>query len=300
MARDISRLDGERAIAQLRRLDRPHRQGRAAVRQAARGRRGIERNLVITMWDYCAPQFYLHDVVSTDRRNPRVNPNGAVYALAGGLAPTSSAVVDPRTNRAIDLPHPVRDPNTPSVKAQPYGVVGVLGRQALLGRPHAEPQPDDGREGRAPGSPRASARTPNPDWCKSGSDHRRRRRSRSNGGANRHLGMFDPYTNQWTLIRTCFPTHHLNFDKDGMLWTSAGVVGPGVIGWLDVKKFEQTGGRARLAGLDAVHPRHQRRRQARRIRRARQAARSEEGQAGDAQSVRDRGRARPTARCGAR
>jgi hypothetical protein len=52
--------------------------------------------------------------------------------------------------------------------------------------------------------------------------------------------MFDPFTNQWTLVRTCFPTHHLNFSQDNILWTSAGVVGPGVIGWLDVKKFEQT------------------------------------------------------------
>ena len=51
---------------------------------------------------------------------------------------------------------------------------------------------------------------------------------------------FTPDVSEWTLIRTCFPTHHLNFAKDDILWTSAGVVGPGVLGWLDVKKFEQT------------------------------------------------------------
>ena len=31
---------------------------------------GIERNVVITMWDWADPKAYLHDVVSTDRRNP--------------------------------------------------------------------------------------------------------------------------------------------------------------------------------------------------------------------------------------
>ena len=32
---------------------------------------GIERNVVITEWDWADPKAYLHDEVSTDRRNPR-------------------------------------------------------------------------------------------------------------------------------------------------------------------------------------------------------------------------------------
>ena len=40
---------------------------------------GIERNVVITMWDWGSPTAYLHDAVSTDRRNPRVNANGKIY-----------------------------------------------------------------------------------------------------------------------------------------------------------------------------------------------------------------------------
>ena len=36
--------------------------------------------------------------------------------------------------------------------------------------------------------------------------------------------------------RTCFPTHHLAFWRDhNMLFFSAGVGGPGVLGWLDLK-----------------------------------------------------------------
>ena len=31
---------------------------------------GIERNVVITQWDWADPKAYLHDEVSTDRRNP--------------------------------------------------------------------------------------------------------------------------------------------------------------------------------------------------------------------------------------
>src|SRR5688500_4719072 len=36
---------------------------------------GIERNVVITMWDWADPKAYLHDLVSTDRRNPTLNAN---------------------------------------------------------------------------------------------------------------------------------------------------------------------------------------------------------------------------------
>jgi len=41
--------------------------------------RGIKRNVVITEWDWADPKVYLHDEVSTDRRHPTVNANGAIY-----------------------------------------------------------------------------------------------------------------------------------------------------------------------------------------------------------------------------
>jgi hypothetical protein len=37
---------------------------------------GVERNVVVTMWDWADPKAFLHDEISTDKRNPRVNANG--------------------------------------------------------------------------------------------------------------------------------------------------------------------------------------------------------------------------------
>jgi hypothetical protein len=37
---------------------------------------GLERNVVITQWDWADPKAYLHDEVATDRRNPTVNGRG--------------------------------------------------------------------------------------------------------------------------------------------------------------------------------------------------------------------------------
>ncbi|MCY4505936.1 MAG: carboxypeptidase-like regulatory domain-containing protein, partial [Acidobacteria bacterium] len=58
--------------------------------------RGVERNVVVTMWDWSDPEAYMHDLISADKRDPNVNANGPVYG-----APENSTddmpVVDPNT-----------------------------------------------------------------------------------------------------------------------------------------------------------------------------------------------------------
>jgi len=79
---------------------------------------GIERNVVLTLWDWSTPTGYMHDLISTDRRKPTVNANGKLYG-----APEESTdffpVLDPVTHTATRIRHPVRDPKTPSSKANP-------------------------------------------------------------------------------------------------------------------------------------------------------------------------------------
>ena len=89
-----------------------------------------------------------------------------------------------------------------------------------------------------------------------------------------------PKTAKITLIDTCFGTHHLQFAEDAneTLWTSSGGGGD-VVGWLNVKMFEETHDEAEVAGLDGAGPGHQRERQARRVCRAESAGRSGQGQA---------------------
>ena len=73
---------------------------------------GIERNVVITEWDWADPKAYLHDEVSTDRRNPTVNANGLIYG-ALELSADYLPVLDPVRNTISQVPLTVRDPNTP-------------------------------------------------------------------------------------------------------------------------------------------------------------------------------------------
>jgi len=82
------------------------------VPQAPPRPQGIERNVVITEWDWADPKAYLHDEVSTDRRNPTLNPNGKIYG-ALELSADYLPVLDPQENAIGQVKLTVRDPNTP-------------------------------------------------------------------------------------------------------------------------------------------------------------------------------------------
>jgi hypothetical protein len=104
---------------------------------------GIERNVVLTLWDWGRPTGYLHDEISTDRRTPTINPNGKLY----GTTEESTdfiPILDPVHNTAVEVRHPVRDPNTPSSKDAPMGPSPYWGEEPIW---DSQPQPDDGREG---------------------------------------------------------------------------------------------------------------------------------------------------------
>ena len=79
---------------------------------------GIERNVVVSLWDWADPHAYMHDLISADKRNPNVNANGPVHG-----APENSVdympVVDPNTHVASMVPLQVRDPLTPSTASTP-------------------------------------------------------------------------------------------------------------------------------------------------------------------------------------
>ena len=89
----------------------------------------------------------------------------------------------------------------------------------------------------------------NPDFCKKGSNHPSAKAFPIDS-SNRHLSMYDPASGKFTLISTCFPTHHLIFaeDANNTLWTSSGGSANGVVGWLDRPMFDNTGDEVRSQG----------------------------------------------------
>jgi hypothetical protein len=208
---------------------------------------GVERNVVITVWDWSSPKAYLHDEISTDKRNPTVNANGPIYG-ATELSTDLVPVLDPVRHKALEIKHPVRDPKTPSAKTDPLTPSPYWGAEPIWDSQsnHHNPMIDE----KARVWFTARIRPPdNPAFCKKGSDHPSAKVFPMNS-ANRHLSMYDPKTKKFTLISTCFSTHHLVFAEDAnhTLWTSAGGAASGVVGWLNRKMFEESGDEQRSQG----------------------------------------------------
>jgi hypothetical protein len=107
---------------------------------------GVERNVVLTLWEWSRPTAYMHDLIGTDRRNPTLNANGRLYG-----APENSTdlwpVLDPVKHSASEVKHPGARPEDAVAPRRPDGAVSLLGRAADLGQPDQHAQPDDGREG---------------------------------------------------------------------------------------------------------------------------------------------------------
>jgi hypothetical protein len=210
---------------------------------------GIERNVVITQWDWADPKAYLHDVATTDRRNPTVNANGPMYG-ALELSADYLPVLDPVANKADKVMLTVRDPNTPvsqgpmMLQPSPY-----WDRDVLWNSKNNVHNPMLDERGRVWIT--SAVRAPdNPDYCKTGSSHPSAKLfplQRS----SRHLAMYDPKSGKLTHIATCFSTHHLMFAEDAnqTLWTSGGGQ---VVGWLNRKMYEETGDEEKSQGWTAL------------------------------------------------
>jgi len=203
---------------------------------------GVERNIVITEWDWAEPTTYLHDEISTDKRNPRLNPYGKLYG-----SPEESAdvlpVLDPVRNTASLLKVPVLDPNTPTfggtslekpTAASPYwGMERIWSSQTTVHNPMFD------EAGRLWVTARVRPAT-DPAYCGANSPNESAQLFPLTASA-RQSAVYDPKTAKWMLANLCFSTHHLQFasDNDDTLWYSGG--GSNAVGWLDAKKFLATG-----------------------------------------------------------
>ena len=212
---------------------------------------GLERNVVITEWDWADPKAYLHDEIATDKRNPALNPNGLIYG-APELSRDYLPVLDPAGAMASQVKVPVRDPKTPSSADDKLGAPSPYwGDEAIWHSQANVHNPMFDGKGRVWITSRIRP-SDNPAFCKEGSTHPSAVLFplKSSG---RQLAAYDPKTRQVTLINTCFGTHHLVFAEDAAntLWTSSGG-GGGAVGWLNTKMFDETHDEEKSQGWTAL------------------------------------------------
>ncbi len=212
---------------------------------------GLERNIVVTTWDWGDPKKYLHDLISSDRRNPTVNAYGPLYG-SPEYATDVLPILDPKTSTVTAFKAPVRDPNMPeslgpghAAVEKPVAASAYWGEEKLWDTRVNNHNDMIDKKGRVWLT--AAIRGPdNPAFCKKGSDHPSAKLLPIEKNV-RQLAMLDPKTMKYTFVDTCFGTHHLQFayDANDTLWTSGGGQ---LAGWINTKMFDETGDAAKSQG----------------------------------------------------
>ena len=201
---------------------------------------GAERNVVITQWDWADGREYFHDVIASDKRDPKVNPNGLVF----GLHENSSdhlTWVDPVNNTWGEetIPRSPRAvPGAPGGRGgytSPYWGNEVIWNQVTSG--HSNEMDQKGRVWNTTNTGVTNDMLPN---CADGNLNPAAKLAPIPAGRGRKFSIFDPKTKKWDLADTCFGSFHLNMAYDppnNSMVTGSG----GYVGWVSTRIWDETG-----------------------------------------------------------
>ncbi|MEZ5557725.1 MAG: hypothetical protein R3E86_04170 [Pseudomonadales bacterium] len=208
---------------------------------------GIERNLVVTQWAWGDAFTYAHDEIATDKRQPTLYANAPIYGV--DIANDRILWVDPVTNSAGASGVPTLNGYDTAwcdltykplggAQALPAGfgslgcpvrsgITGFEGQYPNAANPHNPMFDDQGRVWITT-QVRREWGEDLPEFCRADPVI-------AHNYHHRQLGYYDPKRDTYELIDTCYGTHHLQFDADGVLWTSGDSY---VIGWFDPARYD--------------------------------------------------------------
>ena len=171
---------------------------------------GVERNVVITQWAWGLQDSYIHDNVSTDKRDPTLYPDGKVWGI--DIGQSYLWALDPVTHTVTSHEVPMR--------GQPGRDPSRMGRIQGNTSSH-NPMLDD--RGNVWLTTRMRGRE-TPAWAQDvvvdTGEGTSRQLSGRDMGSGRQLGYFNTASEEFVLVDTVYGTHHLQFDSQGRLWTS--------------------------------------------------------------------------------
>jgi hypothetical protein len=205
---------------------------------------GVERNVVVTQWDWSDGKIYFHDAVASDRRNPGLNANGPIYGVHENSADLMT-VLDPVSHVASQVAIPVADP---ALMAQPVSVPKssiYWGDEIIWNTKVTAHSNVMDQKGRLWNTSRIRRPDKNPAFCREGSTHPSAKLFPLKT-SRRQYAVYDPPEKKWTLVDTCFTTFHLNFahDPDNTIFAGAG----GTLGWVNTRLLDATGDQQRAQG----------------------------------------------------
>ncbi|MBM3770906.1 MAG: carboxypeptidase regulatory-like domain-containing protein [Acidimicrobiia bacterium] len=194
--------------------------------------KGVERNLVVTTWDWGNPTDGRSDAAAADLRNPSANANGPVFGVTQMV--DSLNMLDPVEHRATKIPIPVTAP--PLVSAfnaapnpSPYWGENVWKR---VGDPRSVGMD---AKGRVWFTMRNRAADQQPAYCTGGGGNKFGRHYPLKQ-SNKQVAVYDPKTKKFEQIDTCFNVDHNEFDEKNNVYYGM----PGSVGWVNMDTWDKT------------------------------------------------------------
>jgi hypothetical protein len=201
---------------------------------------GVERNVVLSIWDFASDRSFVHDVVASNQWNPTVNAYGPIYGGDGALGTLQYADPTEFTKGSIVPPmiHPedrarMKPWSWPMNEApSPYWGDQIVWDDRLGA---GEALIDS--KGRVWYS--ATLQAGPPDFCKAGSNNPFIKNFPLRGGGG--LVIYDPKTGQQTPILFCGGGGHRVFagDKDETIYMGMGLSSGG-IAWFNTHVWDET------------------------------------------------------------
>ncbi|MEQ1868624.1 MAG: carboxypeptidase-like regulatory domain-containing protein [Vicinamibacterales bacterium] len=188
--------------------------------------RGVERNLVVTMWDWGGAATFAHDEAAGDKRDPRVNANGPIWGPS--QFHDTLMWVDPVKHTSGETKIPTTAPLSAGA-ASPHFGNDVIWRAAAEPRSAAVDE-----KARVWMAARHRPSDQQPAFCKDGSANRFAKYYPLNTGG-KQVSVYDPKTMKFTQIDTCFTADHNDLDEQGRIYFGQN----NAVGWIDTRAVDK-------------------------------------------------------------
>jgi len=178
----------------------------AYPREAPRRPAGLERNLVLTLWDGAARRAAAATRPRPTAGIPRSTPTA--WCTGRSRAATSSPGSIPRTNAVGEITIPSNAPKTgETLEPSPY-----WGTEEIWLRASDPRSVEMDQRGRLWVSARIRAAADQPAFCRAGSSNAFARNYPMNQ-SGRQVAMYDPATRAFSFVDTCFSADHTQFPQ---------------------------------------------------------------------------------------
>ncbi len=208
---------------------------------------GLERSVVISEWDWGNDKSFVHDVITTYPPDPHFNANGLIYG-AEQFSSDDMMALDPNTGKVRRLSVPMRDQNMPQNFPRRASLTwGDENIRPAKMRLHNQMFDLQGRVWTT-AKFRNSDAASQPSFCKDGSENRSAKFFPIQRNRDLQVVLYEPGSRKFSLIDTCFSTHHLAFgeDPDHTLYFSS--LSSPAVGWINTKVWDETHDAAKAQG----------------------------------------------------